>query len=272
MSQQSPSLGGSDNGLPPIPNGPGSPPIGGTSTQKKRKSVLSGLFGSKNDLAKEAGSGPAATSSSGANGSADAAIASPVVSSYNPALEDPASGPTLALFGILSPLPTPSTGPTSPNPSSNNPASGAPAAVSVPSSSLKLTRRPILLVSNVWSAYTVWPEAEAIVPHSKTFKLSGRISWNSQEIQAYSQSSSIPEQARNDMRSIEECWKRENRDGGRQGGEGQLLCMLVGPNAEQEVPPGPGHAAKMAYRSDTGGELLSWILAFYDAFRVSQYR
>lgn len=259
------------DGLPPVPNGPGSPPLGTASGKSKRKSMLSGLFGSRNDLAKEASSPTSAQGQHGAG--SEAATASPVVSSYNQALEDPASGPTLALFGILSPLPPSAAAPTSPTPGSSvgtasSAGAGAPAAVSVPSSALKLTRRPVLLVSNVWSAYAVWPEAEAIVPHSKTFKLSGRISWNGQEIQSYSQSSSIPEPARANMRAIEECWKRQDRDGGRTGGEGQLLCLLVGPNAEQEIPPGPGHATKMAYRTDTGGELLSWILAFYDAFRV----
>lgn len=268
ISQASQSPYSERDGLPPIPNGHSSPPVGTTSGKNKRKSMLSGLFGSKNDLAREAGAGSPTSTGNGSN--AEAAIASPVVSSYNQALEDPASGPTLALFGILSPLPAPMAAPTSPNPgtSPSAPGVGAPAAVSVPSSSLKLTRRPILLLSNVWSAYAVWPEAEAIVPHSKTFKLSGRVSWNGQEVQAYSQSASVPEQARNEMKAIEECWKRQDRDGGRSGGEGQLLCLLVGPNAEQEIPSGPGHAIKMAYRSDTGGELLSWILAFYDAFRV----
>lgn len=68
---------------------------------------------------------------------------------------------------------------------------------------------------------------------------------------------------------FEDAMKRENRDLGKADNQVSLLCMLVGNESDASLP-GPGHAVRANYKSDTGGELLSWLLGLYDAFRVSR--
>lgn len=70
------------------------------------------------------------------------------------------------------------------------------------------------------------------------------------------------------MLGFEEAMKKENKDLGKADNQVQLLCMLVGNESDANLP-GPSHAISASYKGDTGAELLSWILGFYDAFRVS---
>ena len=252
-----------------------------TGKKEKRKSFMSSLLGggggsnsSRSDLARDAAAG----GFSAATEQDDHAIASPVNTSYNQYLEDVATGPSLALFGILS-TSGPGSVPNSPSPRQASFSGGpdslpsSPSLATLPSSSLKLTRRPLVLIQDVYSAHAVWPEHEDLVPHSKIFRLStASLRWNEAELASYTQSHQVPHHVRAGLAGFEDTMRRENRDAGRAPGEAQLLCMLVSPppqsNVGGSVPPGPGNAVKMAYKSDTGSELLSWILAIYDAFKV----
>lgn len=260
--------------------------------KEKRKSFMSSLFGGPNaDSSSNASSSNAFSSSSQ---SINETNSSPVISSYNTQLDDPNVGPTLALFGILSSTPSP----TSPNTRSSrdfssstssqnasSSASNTAALSSLPSNALKLTRRPLCVVNQVWSAYAVWPENEALIPHARTFKLHGRMTWLEQEVLSYSQASNSTSNLNNaantthtrsvsgtitkdPMLGFEEAMKKENKDLGKADNQVQLLCMLVGNESDANLP-GPSHAVSASYKGDTGAALLSWILGFYDAFRVS---
>ncbi|KAK9893417.1 hypothetical protein P389DRAFT_20982 [Cystobasidium minutum MCA 4210] len=257
---------------------------------------MSSLFG--NTDSSTSSSSNAYSSSSGSSSNDN--TLSPVMASYNAQLEDPNVGPTLALFGILSSTPSPK----SPNlrsstefsSSSGHGGSGTAAAAaasvsSLPSSALKLTRRPLCVINQVWSAYAVWPENEALIPHARTFKLHGRMTWLEQEVLSYSQaaSSTSSNNASNSnnapggnsqhsrtvsgslnkdpMIGFEEAMRRDNKDLGKADNQVQLLCMLVGNESDANLP-GPSHAVAASYKGDTASELLSWILGFYDAFRL----
>lgn len=249
-----------------------------TKKKEKRKSFMSSLLGggggsNSSNATSEFGRKNNTASSSSSND----ANTSPVVASYNSQLEDPNVGPTLALFGILNSSPSP----TSPNlrssvdfssskSSSNTAGTQSQQSISsLPSNSLQLTKRPLCVINQVWSAYAVWPENEALIPHARTFKLHGRMTWLEQEVISYSQSSSSNSSIKNPISAFEEAMKRENSDLGKADNQIQLLCMLVG-NENDSDSQGPSHAVRSQFKSDMGGELLSWILGFYDAFRVSQ--
>lgn len=274
-----------------LPTSASSSSLASTTAKKKekRKSFMSSLLGGGSSSNKDTTNEFGVASGSGTAISSSNANVSPVIASYNTQLEDPNVGPTLALFGILS---SPAA-PNSPNlrssvdskaQSANGLSSSTgPSISSLHSGNLQLTRRPLCVINQVWSAYAVWPENEALIPHARTFKVHGRMTWLEQEVLSYSQGASSASHAghfngpgtmhhdgtpKNPIHAFEETMKRENRDLGKADNQVQLLCMLVGNDADASAS-GPGHAVRSQFKNDTGGELLSWILGFYDAFRVS---
>jgi hypothetical protein len=233
-----------------------------TSTKKEKRKSFLGLLGgssSKHDLAKE--SAPTAGHMSLENDT------SPVSYQHNPQLEDQAVGPTFAIFGIISGGGT-SGDPSSPNARQSDFSSSTSSTSSSSGNPLKLTRRPIIIVRDVYSAYAVWPESEGLVPHSKLFKMEGRLFYDEQEIAAYAAAPGTVS-GKGPMSVFMEAMRRENRDLGKGEHQNTLLCMHAGSGRELV---GPGNAVKAAYPGDVGSETLSWCLALYDAFRVSANR
>ena len=239
-----------------------------TLKKEKRKSILSGFLGSsgsRQDLAREASSGQNSLNAGagpidGDGGGTDGEC-SPIISNYNTQLEDPATGPTLALFGILAGGGAGTASQPQPgSPNSRQIEGSKSMAGTAATIQLKLTRRPILVVDRVYSANAVWPENEALVQHSKLFKVSGRINWLEQELSSYSSDTQ-----RGPMSAFLDTMQRDNRDAGRGGNQGALLCNLAGSGNELT---GPGNAVRNAFKQDPSAETLAWCLAIYDAFNL----